>query len=177
MIKWTTVVFMSAAAVAALIAIIMPAVANAGAPSKSDTIQTWTCRWKGAVGAPENFGPLCRESVCCSFLLCLRSSSPHTLLPECTFLFALVMFTDMRSSNSPLTLLSHSSSFTFCSWSRVSRMPLLYLSLSRHTMRSWSLLPRVSMSLLQVRTIAHESSKSTKDQGMIVRGLFIPIRE
>ncbi|KAI4747537.1 hypothetical protein E4T50_02221 [Aureobasidium sp. EXF-12298] len=67
MIKWATVVCMAAAAVAALIAIIMPAVANAGAPSKSDTIQTWTCRWKGAVGAPENFGPLCRESQFSSY--------------------------------------------------------------------------------------------------------------
>jgi hypothetical protein len=67
------VAFMATATVAALIAIIMPAVANASAPSKSDTIQTWTCRWKGAVGAPENFGLLCRESVCCyfSFLFCL----------------------------------------------------------------------------------------------------------
>jgi len=64
MIKWMMVGIMSAATVAALIAIIMPAVANATAPSKSDTIQTWTCRWKGAVGAPENFEPLCRESVC-----------------------------------------------------------------------------------------------------------------
>lgn len=63
MIKWTTVAFMSAATIAALVALIIPAVANAAAPSKSDTIQTWTCRWKGAVGAPENFGPLCRESV------------------------------------------------------------------------------------------------------------------
>ena len=55
--------FMSAATVAALVALIKPAVANAAAPSKSDTVQTWTCRWKGAVGAPANFGPLCRESV------------------------------------------------------------------------------------------------------------------
>lgn len=52
------------ATIAALVALIMPAVANGTAPSKSDTVQTWTCRWKGAVGAPENFGPLCRESVC-----------------------------------------------------------------------------------------------------------------
>jgi hypothetical protein len=64
---------MAAASVTALVAIIMPAVANATAPSKSDTIQTWTCRWKGAVGAPENFGPLCQESVCCYFLLYIRS--------------------------------------------------------------------------------------------------------
>jgi hypothetical protein len=77
MIKWTNVTFMATATVTALIAMIMPAVANATAPSKSDTIQTWTCRWKGAVGAPENFGPLCRESVCfgcffsCSVLMCL----------------------------------------------------------------------------------------------------------
>lgn len=63
-IKWTTAILISAATVAALIALIMPAVANAAAPSKSDTIQTWTCRWKGAVGAPDNFGPLCQESVC-----------------------------------------------------------------------------------------------------------------
>lgn len=55
---------MSTATIAALIALIMPAVANAAAPSKSDTVQTWTCRWKGAVGAPDSFGPLCRESVC-----------------------------------------------------------------------------------------------------------------
>lgn len=54
---------MSAATVAALIALIIPAVANAAAPSKSDTVQTWTCRWKGAAGAPDNFPPLCRESV------------------------------------------------------------------------------------------------------------------
>jgi hypothetical protein len=95
MIKWTTVVCMVAASVTALIAIIMPAVANATAPSKSDTIQTWTCRWKGVVGAPENFGPLCRESVCeCSFL---------TL----AFLFAFVAFTNVISSNSPPTLPSH----------------------------------------------------------------------
>ncbi|KAI4788120.1 hypothetical protein E4T44_13529 [Aureobasidium sp. EXF-8845] len=67
MIKWTTVVCMVAASVTALIAIIMPAVANATAPSKSDTIQTWTCRWKDAVGAPENFGPLCRESQFTSY--------------------------------------------------------------------------------------------------------------
>jgi hypothetical protein len=64
MIKWTTVVFMSVATIVALIALIMPAVANAAAPSKSDTVQTWTCRWKGAVGAPDSFAPLCRESVC-----------------------------------------------------------------------------------------------------------------
>ncbi|CAD0082031.1 unnamed protein product, partial [Aureobasidium vineae] len=62
MIKWMAVVFMLAATVVALIAMIMPAVANAAAPSKSDTVQTWTCRWGGAVGAPENFEPLCRES-------------------------------------------------------------------------------------------------------------------
>ncbi|KAG9840027.1 hypothetical protein KCU98_g9829, partial [Aureobasidium melanogenum] len=69
MIKWTTVALMSAATIAALIALIIPAVANAAAPSKSDTIQTWTCRWKGAVGAPENFGPLCRESQFSSYAL------------------------------------------------------------------------------------------------------------
>ncbi|KAG9577800.1 hypothetical protein KCU77_g14902, partial [Aureobasidium melanogenum] len=69
MIKWTTVAFMSAATIAALIALIMPAVANAAAPSKSDTVQTWTCRWKGAVGAPDNFGPLCRESQFSSYAL------------------------------------------------------------------------------------------------------------
>ncbi|CAD0086310.1 unnamed protein product, partial [Aureobasidium mustum] len=61
-IKWTTAMFMAAATIAALVALIIPAVANAAAPSKSDTVQTWTCRWKGAVGAPDNFGPLCRES-------------------------------------------------------------------------------------------------------------------
>ncbi|KAI4748161.1 hypothetical protein E4T50_01567 [Aureobasidium sp. EXF-12298] len=69
MIKWTTVVFMSAATIVALIALIMPAVANAAAPSKSDTVQTWTCRWKGAVGAPDSFGPLCRESQFSSYAL------------------------------------------------------------------------------------------------------------
>ncbi|KAG9566611.1 hypothetical protein KCU71_g12682, partial [Aureobasidium melanogenum] len=69
MMKWTTVAFMSAATIAALIALIMPAVANAAAPSKSDTVQTWTCRWKGAVGAPDNFGPLCRESQFSSYAL------------------------------------------------------------------------------------------------------------
>jgi len=69
MIKWTRVACMAVATVAALIAMIMPAVANAKAPSKSDTIQTWTCHWKGAVGAPQNFGPLCRESVCCYLFL------------------------------------------------------------------------------------------------------------
>ncbi|KAK6007149.1 hypothetical protein QM012_006157 [Aureobasidium pullulans] len=68
-IKWITVFSMATATVAALIALIMPAVANAAAPSKSDTVQTWTCRWKGAVGAPENFGPLCRESQFCSYAL------------------------------------------------------------------------------------------------------------
>ncbi|KAI4722206.1 hypothetical protein E4T48_01554 [Aureobasidium sp. EXF-10727] len=67
MIRWTTVVFTLAATVAALIAMTMPAVANAAAPSKSDTVQTWTCRWKGAVGAPENFEQLCRESQFSSY--------------------------------------------------------------------------------------------------------------
>ncbi|KAH0293577.1 hypothetical protein M436DRAFT_35470 [Aureobasidium namibiae CBS 147.97] len=67
MIKWTRVACMAIATVAALIAMIMPAVANAKAPSKSDTIQTWTCHWKGAVGAPQNFGPLCRESQFSSY--------------------------------------------------------------------------------------------------------------
>ncbi|KAI4728491.1 hypothetical protein E4T49_03848 [Aureobasidium sp. EXF-10728] len=67
MIRWTTVTFTLAATVAALIAMIMPAVANAAAPSKSDTVQTWTCRWKDAVGAPENFEPLCRESQFSSY--------------------------------------------------------------------------------------------------------------
>ncbi|KAH0368700.1 hypothetical protein KCU65_g3920, partial [Aureobasidium melanogenum] len=68
-IKWTTAAFMSAATIAALIALVMRAVANAAAPSKSDTVQTWTCRWKGVVGAPENFGPLCRETQFSSYAL------------------------------------------------------------------------------------------------------------
>lgn len=72
MVKWTTAVFMAAATIAALIALIILAVANAAAPSKSDTVQTWTCRWKGAVGAPESFGPLCRESVRLHLPFCLR---------------------------------------------------------------------------------------------------------
>lgn len=63
---------MAAATIAALIALIILAVANAAAPSKSDTVQTWTCRWKGAVGAPESFGPLCRESVRLHLPFCLR---------------------------------------------------------------------------------------------------------
>ncbi|KAH0163237.1 hypothetical protein KCU67_g5635, partial [Aureobasidium melanogenum] len=69
MIKWTTAVFISTATIAALIASIMPAVANGAAPSKSDTVQTWTCRWKGAVGAPDSFEPLCRESQFSSYAL------------------------------------------------------------------------------------------------------------
>ncbi|KAG9695399.1 hypothetical protein KCU95_g4869, partial [Aureobasidium melanogenum] len=69
MIRWVTVVFISMATIAALVALIMPVVANGTAPSKSDTVQTWTCRWKGAVGAPENFGPLCRESQFSSYAL------------------------------------------------------------------------------------------------------------
>ncbi|KAH0006640.1 hypothetical protein KCU78_g12213, partial [Aureobasidium melanogenum] len=69
MIKWTTAVFISTATIAALIASIVPAVANGAAPSKSDTVQTWTCRWKGAVGAPDSFEPLCRESQFSSYAL------------------------------------------------------------------------------------------------------------
>ena len=81
--KWTRVTLMTGATVAALIAMIMPAVANAKAPSKSDTIQTWTCHWKGAVGAPENFGSLCRESVSCYLLLsALASPFKARLLPD-----------------------------------------------------------------------------------------------
>lgn len=62
-VKWIVATSMLATTIAALVAIIMPAVANAAAPSKSDTVQTWTCRWRNAVGAPENFGALCHESV------------------------------------------------------------------------------------------------------------------
>lgn len=62
-VKWIVVTLMLATTIAALVAIIMPAIANAAAPSKSDTVQTWTCRWRNAVGAPENFGALCHESV------------------------------------------------------------------------------------------------------------------
>jgi hypothetical protein len=152
MIKWTTVVCMVAASVTALIAITMPAVANATAPSKSDTIQTWTCRWKDAVGAPENFGPLCRESVCeCSF-------------PTLAFLFAFITFTDAIPSNSPPTLPFHCLLFIFYSWFKVSRMPLLYLRPSRHLTKSWSSSPKASTLLLQVQTIVHESSESVMDQ-------------
>jgi hypothetical protein len=89
MIRWTNVAFMATATVAALIAIIMPAVANASAPSKSDTIQTWTCRWRGAVGAPENFGPLCRESVRLLFLSCICSSFQPQLFSNALSCFVL----------------------------------------------------------------------------------------
>jgi hypothetical protein len=142
---------MAAASVTALVAIIMPAVANATAPSKSDTIQTWTCRWKGAVGAPESFEPLCRESVCCSFLTFV-------------FPFALITFTDAIPSNSRHMLPFHFSSSMFYSWSRVFKMPLLCLRPSRHLMKSWSSLPNVSTLLLQAQTIVHESSKRGTDQ-------------
>ncbi|KAI5209556.1 hypothetical protein E4T39_00889 [Aureobasidium subglaciale] len=62
-IKCIHVVIMLVATIATLIAIIMPAVTNAASPSKSDTIQTWTCRWKDVDGAPKNFEPLCHEST------------------------------------------------------------------------------------------------------------------
>jgi hypothetical protein len=157
MIKWTTVVCMVAASVTALIAIIMPAVANATAPRKSDTIQTWTCRWKGAVGAPENFGPLCRESVCC-YLFPVFAPPPKARV-------LLVVLADAIPSNSPPTLPSHCLLFIFYSWCKVSRMPLLYLKPSHHVMKSWSSLPKVSTLLLQTRMRVHESSKSITDQG------------
>ena len=60
---------MLVAAVAALVALVMPAAANAVAPSKSDTVQTWTCKWKDAAGVPGNFSASCHESVCIPFTL------------------------------------------------------------------------------------------------------------
>jgi len=163
-IKWTRVACMAVATVAALIAMIMPAVANAKAPSKSDTIQTWTCHWKGAVGAPQNFGPLCRESVCCYLFLPCIASLLSRLNSSRSSQFPLIMLTDTTTSNSRPMLPFHCSSFTFCCWSRASRTLLLYHNPSRHTMRSWSLLPKVSISPPLARTTVRESSKNIGNQ-------------
>ncbi|KAI5252468.1 hypothetical protein E4T42_03450 [Aureobasidium subglaciale] len=65
--KWTIVAVMLVATVASLVAMIMPAVTNAAVPSKSDTIQTWTCHWKDVDGAPDNFESLCHESKFTSY--------------------------------------------------------------------------------------------------------------
>lgn len=62
-----------------LIAVIFPAVINRAAPG-TDSMQTWTCRWAGVAGAPDNFSALCHESVSCflpSFLPSLPPSPFH----------------------------------------------------------------------------------------------------
>ncbi|GAB7353155.1 hypothetical protein MBLNU459_g3688t1 [Dothideomycetes sp. NU459] len=50
------------AAIVGLISIIMPAVINNAAPG-TDSMQTWTCEWSSASGAPGNFRALCNENV------------------------------------------------------------------------------------------------------------------
>ncbi|THY54230.1 hypothetical protein D6C99_03563 [Aureobasidium pullulans] len=104
-VKWIVVASMLATTIAALVAIIMPAIVNAAAPSKSDTVQTWTCRWRNAVGAPENFGALCHESQFTSYapiplfiihlLLLVQSvqDAVATAQPEQTFDEELVIIT------------------------------------------------------------------------------------
>jgi len=50
------------AAVAALVDVAFPAAVNNAAPG-TDSVQTWTCQWAGAEGAPGDFSSLCHESV------------------------------------------------------------------------------------------------------------------
>jgi len=76
----------SLSSIAALVAVIYPAILNSHAPG-TDTMQTWTCRWahaergggvsavtlsndgSGNVGVPGNFAKLCVESVSPRFRL------------------------------------------------------------------------------------------------------------
>lgn len=78
---WTTYVSLactSLTTILALFALIFPAIVNNAAPGR-DSMQTWTCRWSSmeierGQSAPNNFGPMCHESV--SFL-CLNYNSEN----------------------------------------------------------------------------------------------------
>ena len=73
------------AAVAALVDIAFPAAVN-NAALGTDSVQTWTCQWAGAQGAPGDFSSLCHESV--SPLSCpRRKKKGDTSLPVSCFLF------------------------------------------------------------------------------------------
>lgn len=76
---WAMVALMVCSAAASLVAVVMPAVTNSISPTKSDTVQTWTCKWKDAVGAPDDFESLCRQSV----RVLSSFSSLEWLLTEC----------------------------------------------------------------------------------------------
>lgn len=81
----------------------------------------------------------------------------------CTCLSALGSWLIQYRSNFLLTVLSHSSSSTFCSWYKAFKMLSPHLNRShRLWTRSWSLLLRVSKLLLQVRTRVHGLSRSIK---------------